>query len=229
MTPDLLSATGVRIVEPPATLKDLFKSRGRPVLYTAGQQILASGSLDTDVFWIQKGSVMFSLMSAHGKEVILRNLTNGDIFGESAPITKTPRSVDATAINECLILRLNGSEFIGLLNATPEVGVWLTHVLAQRVVDLSSKVFEMATLPVAGRLQLKLIRLGETSALGHDRKLIKSLPTHLELASIIGTQREAVTRELRLLEKAGIVAKKGKDLEVVSMTKLRASYSRFVT
>jgi CRP-like cAMP-binding protein len=74
---------------------------------------------------------------------------------------------------------------------------------------------------------LALLKLVAPSSEKGDQRLIRDMPTHLELASKVGTHREAVTRELNLLKKEGIIRKKGKDLEVLSVSKLRASYNRF--
>jgi CRP-like cAMP-binding protein len=211
----------------PQALLDRFHARAILGKFAKGQSVLIAGDLDADIYWIQQGRVQFSLMSAQGKEVILRDMGAGEIFGESAALTRSPRSVSATALTDCSIARLSGSEFVQLLHEKSEIGIWLADVLARRVGDLTATVFEMATLPVAGRVQLALLKMLGPANEKSDQKTIKALPTHVELAAKVGTHREAVTRELNILKKEGIIQKRGRDLQVLSVSKLRASYNRF--
>lgn len=228
LVPSQSGQSYVASTEIPAALKSVFLARGQIVRFSKDQIIVDEGALDNDVYWIQGGSLQFSLVSIHGKEVILRNMVSGEIFGEGAAISGLPRSVRVTALCSGLTMRLSGKSFLESLMEAPEIGVWLSANLAVRVNDLTAKVFEIATLPIAGRVQLELLKLAKTGDDKHDRCLIRPFPTHTELAFRIGTHREAVTRELNTLAREGIVVKMGRDLEISSLRKLRTSYSRFV-
>ncbi len=98
--------------------------------------------------------------------------------------------------------------------------------LAARVRSLSDKSVELASQPVAARLVGELLRLAEAHAAGADRAEIARLPTHADLAARIGTHREAVTRELRLLAKEGLVVQTGRRLTVASRAGLAALHQR---
>src|SRR3546814_14121217 len=73
---------------------------------------------------------------------------------------------------------------------------------------------------------IELLRLALERPVDGDRCVIAPLPTHMELAARIGTHREAVTRELRLLHQEGIVGQQGRTLEIRSIERLRAALRR---
>ena len=58
------------------------------------------------------------------------------------------------------------------------------------------------------------------AGIADNRALIARLPTHGQLASRIGTHREAVTREMQYLQKAGIVEQRGRALAVGNVARL---------
>lgn len=211
----------------PAALAASIASQGEIIPFEPGQQIIFGGEHDQSVYLIKRGTIQFSLLSPQGKEVILRDMSEGDFFGESASLTDLRRSANAVALTFGALARLNGSEFMAILKKDPTVSVWLAELLAHRVLDLTAKVFELATLPVAARLQLELIRLAEKAKKTTEGLLVVTMPTHSDIAAKIGTHREAVTRELNLLSKEGIITKREKGLEIPSLPRLRACYARF--
>jgi CRP/FNR family cyclic AMP-dependent transcriptional regulator len=102
----------------------------------------------------------------------------------------------------------------------------MSRLLVSRIRNLTSRAFELATLPVAGRVQSELLRLAREADVGSDRLVIQPMPTHADLAARIGTHREAVTRELNLLAGEGILRQSGRKVEILSISKLHALYDR---
>ena len=67
---------------------------------------------------------------------------------------------------------------------------------------------EFSTLTVQKRIEVELLRLARETAPGQKSAVIFPAPTHAELASRVSTHREAVTRALGELARAGIVEKR---------------------
>jgi CRP/FNR family cyclic AMP-dependent transcriptional regulator len=116
--------------------------------------------------------------------------------------------------------------FLDFLAVVPRAGLWMSRLLAARVRSLTERAFELATLPVAGRVHRELLRLILESGVSDDRVLIEAMPTHADIASRIGTHREAVTRELNSLAAEGIVRQSRRQIEILSVAKLRSCYDR---
>ena len=91
----------------------------------------------------------------------------------------------------------------------------LVRVLSERVVELS-------TLTVRRRIQVELLRLARETAPGQKCAVVFPAPTHAELASRVSTHREAVTRGLGELSRAGIVEKRSGTLVIRDVEALAA-------
>lgn len=213
----------------PESLRDALRARARSMRVRKGQIILSEGAPSTDVYFIVAGLVQFSLISTLGRETILRNMGEGQLFGELAAIDGQPRSVNVTALKDTELGVLSAADFRDFVTETVGAGLWLAELLAARVRDLTAKTFELATMPVATRLQGELLRLVEAlgDPLGEDDAfIVRNFPIHAELAARIGTHREAVSREMSQLAQEGIIVQQGRTLRIVSLARLRALFAR---
>ncbi len=213
----------------PEGLRSALRAGARPTRVRKGQIILSEGAPSTDVYFIVAGLVQFSLISTLGRETILRNMGEGQLFGELAAIDGQPRSVNVIALKDSELAVLSASDFRNFVTNTAGAGLWLAELLAARVRDLTAKTFELATMPVSNRLQGELLRrvdaLGEATG-DDDAFIIRNFPIHAELAARIGTHREAVSREMSQLAQEGIIVQQGRTLRIVSLARLRAIFAR---
>ncbi|MET1110388.1 MAG: Crp/Fnr family transcriptional regulator [Allosphingosinicella sp.] len=210
----------------PVDLRDAYLARAQRIKVRRGQIIISEGSETTEVYLICTGKVQISLFSLHGKEVILREMGPHHLFGELAAIDRQPRSANVIAVEDSLLANMRGEQFVDFLGAVPQAGLWMSRLLVARIRNLTSRAFELATLPVAGRVQSELLRLAREADVSSDRLEIHPMPTHADLAARIGTHREAVTRELNLLAGEGILRQSGRRVEILSVAKLHALYDR---
>lgn len=210
----------------PAAVRRVIDPRVRQVRAARGRTIIGAGSGSTDVFFILEGEVQVLLYSAQGREVSVRNLAPGDVFGELAAIDEAPRSASVVATANTRILVMSRNDFMACLEASPAAALWLVRRLAAEVRRLTGRVFELAALNVQARLHCELLRLARR---GTDGGLIISpAPTHAELASRIGTHREAVTRELRALAQMNVLRSHRRSLEFLDVDHLERVVRRQV-
>lgn len=213
----------------PAELREPFLARSRQVQVRAGHIICAEGSDSTDVYLIRSGRVRISLFSMQGREVILRDMGAGHLFGEIAAIDAGHRSANVTAIEDGSLAYVRGDEFVDFLGAVPQAGLWMARRLVARVRDLTEKASDLIMIPVAGRVQGELLRLAHEPEAGAENGtiVITPMPTHSDIAARIGTHREAVTRELNLLAKERIIRQSGRSVEILALERLQAHHDRF--
>lgn len=213
----------------PPRVQDAFLVRGREVAFSRKQVIMTEGAEDTDVFLLIAGRLQFSLISPQGREVILREMGPGEMFGELSAIDGQPRSTNVMALEDSRLAQMSAADFAAMLSEVPDAGLWVARQLAQRIRNLTDRAFELATLPVASRVQAELLRLAsETTTPGADAVEIRPMPTHADLAARVGTSREAVSRELGLLAQEGLLAQSGRTLRIGSIAALRAVYERML-
>jgi len=193
-------------------------ARARNIRARRGQTIVAKGEASRDVFLIQEGRVEVLLYAASGREVSLRTLSEGQLFGELAAIDGEARSASILAASDARLLAMSPQTFQSVIAGSAEATDWLVRRLTAQIRSLTNRVFELSALHVQARLHCELLRL--VRAQGDENGLVDPAPTHAELASRIGTHREAVTRELSLLARRKIVRSGRRHLEFLDIERL---------
>jgi CRP-like cAMP-binding protein len=176
--------------------------------YRPSQLVVGHQEQSSDVFFIVSGKVRVTLYSVSGKEVTFRDMGAGEMFGELAAIDGKPRSASVIALTESRIGSVSAQSFWRVLREHPEVAAATLRWLVAQVRDLSERVFEFSTLTVRNRIHAELLRLAHAHMQDRNRAVISPTPTHAEIASRISTHREAVTRELNRLARAGLIERR---------------------
>jgi CRP-like cAMP-binding protein len=161
-----------------------------------------------DLFVVAHGHVRVMIRSISGRDTILRDIRDGEYFGELAAIDGQPRSAGIVAVTDSVIARMSPAVFRETIHTRPEVCDQLLALLASQIRSLANRVNEFNVLDVRHRIYAELLRLSRP-ALGDERHAILSPPpTHAEIAARVSTHREAVSRELKSLERSGILERR---------------------
>ena len=198
----------------PGNLGERLEPHARQVKLRAGQIVIAHQDRTNDVFVVLEGALRVELHSLNGRDVILAELSAGELIGEYAALDDDLRSATVTAVTECRLAVIPGDIFRAEVHANAETAEWLTRRLVSRIRQLTERIFELNALAVRDRLHCELLRMCLDVGIAHNEATIDSAPTHHQLARRIGTHREAVTRELQYLHKQGILTQDGRRLTV---------------
>lgn len=182
--------------------------------YRAGHQILSYRDASSDVYFIVGGKVRATMCSPAGREVTFRDLESGQMFGELSAIDGRPRSADVVALADSLVVSMHAETFRELRRRHPEVAEAVVQGLASLVRHLSERVFEFSTLGVRNRIHAELLRLAREHMRGENTAEISPAPKHADVASRVSTHREAVTKELSELHRAGLLERRGTTLVI---------------
>ena len=204
----------------PADLLEAMKPHAVVVRAKAGRTLVSPDATPTAVYLVAEGRAQVALLSAAGHEVILRDLSSGDLFGELAVIDLQSRSTSIFALDDCVLISLPGQVFRKTVFENPSAAEWLSRRLVAQVRELTTKVFELNVLRVPSRLHCELLRLCESASDDAETPVIDPSPTHAELASRIGTHREAVTREMGFLVENGVILQQRRRLTVIDLPAL---------
>jgi CRP/FNR family cyclic AMP-dependent transcriptional regulator len=174
----------------------------------------------TDVFFVSSGTVRVQIQSIAGREVLFREINAGEFFGELAAIDARPRSAGIVAVTDVTIARMPASVFRRAVHAHPDVCDQLLALLCGQIRMLSTRVNEFTTLDVRHRIYAELLRLSRREGDG-IQAVISPPPVHAELAARVSTRREAVARELKALERAGLLERRRGALVLVDSARLQ--------
>jgi len=137
-----------------------------------------------------------------GKQLTLRILKSGDSFGEVALIGNFPRTASVMTITDCVVAAFSREKYLSFLEQHPEILLALARTLANLVRDTTEELSSIALSDVFGRVTHIL----EKYALeADDRRLVPKF-THREIAGMIGSSREMVSKILKELEKRGYIS-----------------------
>jgi CRP/FNR family transcriptional regulator, cyclic AMP receptor protein len=185
---------------------------------SAGEWVVDDRSEDTDVYFVLSGHAHVVMLSPGG-EMILRDVRDGEYFGDVSAIDGLPRPGGLRAVTDTVVARMSAAVFHEAIRRYPSVFESVLKNAANMIRSLLNRADEHAHLLVRERLCAELLRLSRTSAAG--RLVISPPPTHAQLAARISTRREAVTRLLKALELDGAITRTRSAIALVKPEYLR--------
>lgn len=186
--------------------------------YASGQTLFIAGSAARGLFVILEGSVRV-VRSRAGRQHVIHLEGPGGTLGE-VPVYAGggyPATAIAAVDTRCAVL--SKDTLAALIADDPRLAWRLLERLALRVRGLVESVDRLATQDVAMRLAAQILARVTTD----DGRSIAALAgTQAELAEEVGTVREVVVRQLRVLLRAGVLRRIGRGTyEVVDLESLR--------
>lgn len=188
--------------------------------YEAGQQVVGHKDPGRDVYFVVSGAARVKVYSLDGKEVSYRDIGRGEIFGEFAAIDGGARSADVVALSKSQVAVMSPETFWEVLREHPSVTAALLRHLTDKIRMYSDRIFEFSALAVKNRIHAEILRLARTNQGPDNTAVIEPAPTHAEIASRISTHREAVTREINQLKRAGLLAHEDGALRILDLCRL---------
>jgi CRP/FNR family transcriptional regulator, cyclic AMP receptor protein len=172
-----------------------------------------------DLYFVVQGHVRVLIETSSGKQSILRDIRDGEYFGELAAIDGLARSAGIFAVTDSVIARMPPAVFRDAVHNHPDVCDQLLSLLVSQVRMLANRVNEYAAFDVRTRLHAELLRLARP-ARAAGQAVISPPPTHAEFAARVSTHREAITRELKSLESAGLIERRRGALVLLDTARL---------
>jgi CRP/FNR family cyclic AMP-dependent transcriptional regulator len=152
------------------------------------------------------GKVKVTKSSPGGKETILAIHRPGDFFGEMALLDGKTSPATVSAMEDCRIISISSADFHHLLMRNEKIVQQIIKVLCARLRQVWSQVQSLSYSNADSRIRLGILQLARRHGVQDSRGIIVDLKiTHQELAEMVGTSRETVTRTLAQLQKQGII------------------------
>lgn len=194
--------------------------------YGKGEMILQRRDEEGGIYLLLEGVLLANQYARSGREVGYRRIVAGSYFGEISAIDGLPRSVNVVALEDARIARLPQSLVRRLFDESPRFMKALLEDMAGLVRALTDRLFELTAVSVACRVDIELLRMAGVAGGDGQRAVISPCPTHAELAALLGSQREPVTRELNRLAGLGIVRQTGRTLHILDVPALAGEVER---
>lgn len=175
-----------------------------------GNHIFLQGEPIKNVYFIQKGEVKIYRCDIDGKEQIVNFLKNGDMFPHVGFFRKGSYPANAEVQSDtATIIVIPISQFEKVLIANPKLCIKVFHILQEKIVELQERLESHVLNNTQEQIIKLLVQLGKTHGLKKDEMIyLKMELTNRDLANMIGTSRETVSRTLAKLKREGHIHEK---------------------
>lgn len=184
------------------TILDLMRER----TITRGTTVFHQNDNGGGLYLILSGSVKIWRTGRDGRDVTVAVLGDGNFFGEMSLIDGQPRSASATALQTTGLLVLDREHFQRYVLAQARIVAKLLRELSKRLRAADQSIENLALGSVHDRLAHLLGHLGRRAPMRGGEGTIERAPTHQDIADMVGSSRETVTRTLAAMEKQGLLA-----------------------
>ena len=169
------------------------------------------------MYVIRDGRVKVTKLSEDGREKILEFLGAGSFFGEMALLDDVSRSASVKTLESCRLLALSRTDFLATIRRSADLAMTVIQELSRRLRYTDEQASSLSFLCVKDRTKGLFKRLARDPSQG-SAHLSTPVLTHQQIADMIGTSRETVTRVVKELKEDGWLAQQGKRYMVADET-----------
>ena len=187
--------------------------------YRKNTVIIERGDGSNSLYVLEGGKVRVYVSDEDGKEVVLNVLeAPGAYFGELALVGDTERTASVMTVEDSKMRIISKQNFSACLAGNPQIALELIHDLVKQVKMLTDRVGTLALNDVYGRVAATLSEWAKEE----DGRLITGRLTQQEIAQMVGSSREMVSRIFKDLKLGGYIAIENK--RIVLLKKLPARW-----
>lgn len=181
-----------------------------------GEVILWEGEADEAIYFVISGQLKLFATSDEGREFIVRIVYGGDSINDDSAFAAGPSMLTAMTLSPVVLYGVRKSDLAKILRDYPLVSLNIAQVLAARQRYLIQLATELVFKNVTGRLARLLLEREKLALSGTEDGRI----TQQEMAAMIGTVREIVSRSLRELEAIGAITMRHNQIIITNRDRL---------
>jgi CRP/FNR family transcriptional regulator, cyclic AMP receptor protein len=178
----------------------------RDTTYERGEDLPEPKEGGEKLYVLKEGRVQLYVRLPNEGEITLSVVEAGSIFGEIAVAGQGSGMVRARALVPSLVCTLKTEVLEQLIERHPAVALAIVRMLSDRLRQAEVSFAELAHKQVPARLASLILRLSASEGIVSREGIRIDTPyTHDQLATMIGSNREAVTRAMKELREKGAV------------------------
>jgi len=204
-----LSEKELKTISGFCSLKKLFKN----------QTLFLEGDPAQAFFMVVSGKIKIFKLSGEGKEYIIHIHREGDIIAEAAIFDKKSFPANCNAVDDSLVVSIPKTDFINLINTSPSIAIKFMSAYSKRLREFVSVIEELSGSDVRKRFARYIINNLDKNS---SKPIVKLSISKKELAAMLGTVPETISRTIAILKKQGIIDTKNKDIVITNINKLKA-------
>ena len=201
---------------------DIINNITRVKKFKKDEIIFFEGEIGNYIYIIKSGKVKMLKMNQNGDEQILNIFKNDDILAEVILFDKENYPATAIALTEVKLYSINSKKLSKIFLDHPQITVKIMKVMSSRLRRAQQNIRDFGLKDSKSRLASLLYHLAERHGDKKENEISISLfLTQKELANMIGTTRETVSRTLKNIEKENIISTSRKKIVINDIKKLK--------
>ena len=202
---------------------DLIDKIASETKFKKGEYIFFEGETGDKFFIIKDGQVKLTKMIKNGDEQILNIFSNNDIIAEIVAFDKGNYPASAITMTDTQVIVFDQSKLENLILKHPTIGVKLLREMSGRLRRAQQNVRDLALKDSSARVAGLLIFLAEKYGKKKKDKIVLDISlTQQELASMIGSSRETVSRVLGKFETEGLIQTSRKKIIIYQKDEIKS-------
>ena len=189
---------------PPAAQRRLL-AISRQGDFGPGERIFSRSDAADHMFVVIRGRVKIFLSGGGRRRKTFAYLGAGDFFGEMAVITGKTRSASAEAVEPTSLLLIHKNDFRRLMEKDQKLCFYMLQAVSDRLRVADEEIEDLLFRNVLGRVAKTLRDLSKPDGKTVGPVTLPRRYTHQDLADLVGTTREPLSRALATLRRAGLV------------------------
>jgi CRP/FNR family cyclic AMP-dependent transcriptional regulator len=174
--------------------------------YKKGNIIFFEGEPGEAVYFVKGGKIKVYKSDAEGREYILHIFGPGNIFAETVLLEGGPYPASAEAVEDSIVGMIKNQDLEDLLKKNTGIALKIMKILSHRLRESQDKIKNLVFRDTYDRTACALHRMSLDHGVKTHKGIEVELPiTRAELASMVGTSRETVTRMLSEMRRKGII------------------------
>jgi CRP/FNR family transcriptional regulator len=179
-----------------------------------GETIFSEGEEGAGFYVVSQGMVKIFKVSLEGKEQIIHIFGSGEAFGEVPVFMGENYPANAVAIKKSRLLFFPRVAFVNLIMQNPSLSLNMLAVLSMRLRQLAAQIENLSLKEVPGRLASYLILLSREQ--DQTRSILLTI-SKSQLASLLGTIPETLSRILAKMSSRNLIEVNGKEITLLDM------------
>ena len=181
--------------------------------YNKGDIIFYDGDEGAGFYLVVAGSINVYKLSPEGKEQILHIVKEGDTIGAVPVFSGKSFPANARAISKSHLLFFDRNKFIQLITNKPSLTMNILALLSMRLREFTIQVENLSLKEIPGRLAAYLLYLAQEQG---NKDLIKLTISKVQLANLLGTGPESLSRVLGNMKTKKLVAEEGANIRLIN-------------
>lgn len=186
--------------------------------YQKGELIFSQGEPGIGFFIVQTGRVKVFQVSPEGKEQIFKFFGSGEHFAEVPAFDGGCFPASAAAIEDSQLLLFKRTVFLNLLQTQPKIAINMLAIFARHLRQFSRLINDLSLKEVPARLATYLLNLSENT---NPINLLELGMTKTQLAAVLGTIPETLSRAFAKLSQEGLITIEGSSIQVLNRDGLK--------